>query len=58
MTVALVTLAGGHAGAATIASQRFGLTLIGGIAVLAACLILPGIVRRLYPGVTLPDDIA
>ena len=58
MTVALVTLAGGHAGAATIASQRFGLTLIGGIAVLAACLILPAIVQRLYPGVTLPDDIA
>ena len=58
LTVALVMLAGGHAGAASIAGQRFGLTLIGGIAVLAACLILPAIVQRLYPGVTLPDDIA
>ena len=58
MTVALVVLAGGHAGAASIASQRFGLTLIGGIAVLAVCLILPAVVHRLYPGVTLPDDIA
>ena len=57
LTVALVTLAGGHAGAASIAGQRFGLTLIGGIAVLAACLILPAIVQRLYPGVTLPNDI-
>ena len=58
LTVALVTLAGGHAGAASIAGQRFGLTLIGGIAVLAACLVLPAVVHRLYPGVTLPDDIA
>jgi len=49
MTVALVTLAGGHAGAASIASQRFGLTLIGGIAVLAVCLFLPAVVHRLYP---------
>ncbi len=58
MTVAVVMLAGGHAGAAPIASLRFGLTLVGGVAVLAVCLIVPVIVQHLYPGVTLDEDFA
>ncbi len=57
LTAALVMLAGGHGDAASVAGQRFGLTLVGGIAVLAACLLVPAIVQHLYPDVTLPDNI-